>query len=72
MLTQMRDQFRAQGYESEMNALAVSVQLGNTEEEKASQTKLVADYGTKAENCYRSAEELSAALAKLPKPKKDK
>lgn len=71
MLTQMRDQFRAQGFEAEMNAEAVSVQVSESEEEEAARTKMVAECRSKAENGYRCAEKMSELLAKLPKPKKE-
>ena len=72
MLSQMRDSFRAQGFEAEMNAIGVAVQSADDEETKAARQKMIDDYNTKSENCYKSAEALSAELAKLPKPKKDK
>lgn len=72
MLTQMRDNFRAQGFEAEMNAVAVRVQVASSEEEKSGKVKIISDFESKAQNCYLSAEELSGELAKLPKPKKEK
>lgn len=72
MLTQMRDSFRAQGFEAEMNVTALKVQIVQGEEESQALAKMIADYEGKARNCYRSAEGLSAELAKLPKPKKEK
>lgn len=70
MLTQMRDNFRAQGFEAETNADALSCQVVPEPEQKATLEKLITDYKGKAENCYRSAEALSLQLAKLPKAKK--
>ncbi len=70
MLTQMRDNLRAQGFEAEMNAEALAVQDSEGEEATNAKAKLIADYRTKASNGYKSAEALSAQLAKLPKPKK--
>ena len=72
MLVQMRDNFRAQGFEAETNALALVVQFAPDAETKAALAKAVSDYETKSENCYKSAEAISAQLAKLPKPKKGK
>lgn len=72
MLTQMRDNFRAQGFEAETNAQALAVQFAPDTESKAALAKAVSDYETKSENCYRSAEAVSAQLAKLPKPKQEK
>lgn len=71
MLTQMRDNFRAQGFEAETNVDALSVQTVDPEN-RAVWEKMLSDYQGKAQNCYRSAEALSAQLAKLPKPKKEK
>jgi hypothetical protein len=72
MLTQMRDNFRAQGFEAETNVDALAVQLTDGPEAKTQWEKMISDYRSKAENCYRSAEALTGQLAKLPKPKKGK
>lgn len=69
MLKAMMDNFLKQGFEAETNAQALSVQVVD-EDSRDVLGKAVADYRTKADNCYRSAEELSGQLAKLPKAKK--
>jgi hypothetical protein len=68
MLTQMLANLRAQGFEAETNVTVLSVQTAN-EDERAD---AIADLKTKAQNCYKGAEELSLQLSKLPKAKKAK
>ena len=71
MLTRMRDNLRSQGFEAETNVTVLSVQSVGAEDKDA-QSDAIQSLKTKSANCYRGAEELSAQLAKLPKPKKAK
>jgi hypothetical protein len=68
MLTQMRDNLRAQGFEAETNATVLAVQSVGAEG-KAAQSQAIGELKQKAENCYRGAEELSLQLSKLSKEK---
>ncbi len=73
LLTQMRDDLRAKGFQAEMNAEALAVQTPSDDDNgRAVHDKAIADLKTMATNCYRGAEALSAQLAKLPKAKKEK
>lgn len=64
MLTNFRDQFRAKGYEAELNIEAVEAQTGIEDAEDQIE-KLKA----KAANCYASARRMDEMLMKLPAPK---
>lgn len=68
MLTQAREQFRAKGFEAEMNIEALKVQSDDGDDASdviAQQQKLVHKF-------YASARRMDEMLAKLPKPKDEK
>lgn len=69
MIEQKRDQFRAAGFEAELELATLKVQEPASKEEKEQQEKAFEDLKLKAANCYRSATELSGMLATMPKPK---
>lgn len=69
ILTQKRDQFRAMGYEAEVEVETIAVQVAGTDEDAA---QTIANLKSKASNCYMSARRLDEMLAKLPQPKPDK
>jgi hypothetical protein len=71
MLTAMRDDLRAKGFEAETNVSVLSVQSVGAEDEEA-RAKAIRDLEQKSANCYRGAERLSAELAKLPNAKATK
>jgi hypothetical protein len=72
MIEQKRDQFRQAGFDAELEIATLKVQDVSGESEEDERGKMITTLKGKAENCYRSAEELSAMLARLPKPKKEK
>jgi hypothetical protein len=60
------EQFRAMGYEAELDLLAAQVQQGDNRDQ------MITDLEQKRDNCYAAAKEMATALAALPKPKKEK
>jgi hypothetical protein len=63
ILTQMRDNLQASGFEAEINAQILAVQ---TTDNNVELTKAIADHTQKAENSYKSAQALSELIAALP------
>ena len=72
IIEQKRDQFRAHGFETELEVTTLRVQEVASEAEGAKREEMIQDLETKVRNCYRSAEELQSLLAKLPKLKQEK
>lgn len=69
MLTNAREQFRAKGYEAELNIEALKVQEGFGDENVAKQ---IDDLSNTAANSYKAARRMDEMLSKLPKPKDEK
>lgn len=69
MLTQARDQYRAKGFEAEINIEALKTQDAGTGEDVAQQ---ITQQEHTAANAYKAARRMDEMLAKLPKPKDEK
>lgn len=68
MLINARDQFRAKGYECELNIMALEAQDADADVIKAKRE----DLENSRDNNYASARRMEEELRKLPKPKKEK
>lgn len=68
MLEKARDDFRAQGYQCEINIEAFSVQEAGDGEVR---DREVENLEHKRDNCYASARHFEEKLATMPKPKKN-
>lgn len=64
ILTQMRDNWRDQGFQAEMNAVAAEEQTGEDEDGKTVEERK-ATWQIKADNCYGSARKMDEELEKL-------
>ena len=69
MLTNAREQFRAKGFEAELNIEALKAQHPGAEEDIAEQ---LATHEHTAKNAYAAARRMDEMLSKLPKPKDEK
>lgn len=69
MIEQRRDQFRAAGFDAEMEVVCLKAQQVPAEQERE-KAKTLGEFRQKAENCYASAREMVRLLAELPEPEK--
>lgn len=72
MLTNAREQYRAKGFEAELNVEAMKVQVVPGEDGAKKVAAQIAEHENTARNAYASARRMDELLAKLPKPKKEK
>lgn len=72
MIEQRRDNFRAQGFDAELEIETLEIQETAGDDEGREKEKAVEVLRGKSRNCYKSAEHLSGLLSRLPKPKKEK
>lgn len=69
IIEQKRSQFRAMGFEAELEIATLKIQKAGREEERQ-RAKTLVDLRDKANNCYASATELTRLLSELPEPPK--
>lgn len=72
MIEQRRDNFRAQGFDAELEISTLEIQETASPEEQQEKQKAIDVLRGKVRNCYKSAEHLSGLIAQLPKPKAEK